>query len=143
MFETINNSEIPLPKELAPNGERLWSYIHVQLHKAWFYAEVDHVIDDFNMPSMYILSSVLQLQNLVNNQSMKLTAVHISAPKHLIGNDCWKMYRLKRIMRGLRKNSSGEEWTTIFEVYDEDKMIYDPPLSATAKLKSIEVVLEF
>ncbi len=68
MFETINNSEIPLPKELAPNGEKLWSYIHVQLHKAWFYAEVEQVIEGFKTHSMYILSSVSQLQSLAANQ---------------------------------------------------------------------------
>lgn len=143
MFETIETSEIPLPKELAPNGEKLWSYIHVQLHKAWFYAEVEHVFEGLNAHSMYILSSVSQLESLASNPSTKLTAVHISAPKHLIGNDCWRMYRLRRVLRGLKKNRGNESWITIFEIYDEEKMIYDPPLATTDKLKNIEVVLEF
>lgn len=143
MFETINNSEIPLPKELAPNGERLWSYIHLQLHKVWFYAEVEHVADDFKCQSMYILSSLAQLQKLAIDPALNLTAVHVSTPKNLNNDDCWKMFRLKRILRGDRRNSRGKLWTTIYEVYGEGKVIYDPPLSATDQLKNIEVVLDF
>ena len=143
MFETVSHSEIPLPKELAPNGERLWSYIHVQLHTPWFYAEAEHLEEDFTSHSMYILSSVTQLQHLAHNTAIKLTAVHVLTPKYINDSDCWEMYRVKRIMRGRRKRSQGESWTTIFEVYGEGRMIYDPPLPAKEKLKDIEMVLEF
>jgi len=42
-----------------------------------------------------------------------------------------------------KKSGNGKSWTTIFEVYGEEEMIYDPPLATTDKLKNIEVVLEF
>lgn len=143
MFETVSHSEIPLPKELAPNGERLWSYIHVQLHTPWFYAETTHLAEDFESHSMFILSSVAQLQHLADNPEVKLTAVHVLAPKNLNNDDCWRMYRLKRIMRGRRKRHQSESWTMIFEIYGEGGMIYDPPLGLAEKLKEIEILLEF
>lgn len=143
MFETVSHSEIPLPKELAPNGERLWSYVHVQLHTPWFYAEAEHLEEGCNSHSMYILSSVAQVQHLADNPAIKLTAVHVSTPKYINNSDCWKMYRVKRILRGRKKGHLVELWTTVFEVYGEGNMIYYPPLHAKEKLKDIEILLEF
>lgn len=142
MFETWGNSEIPLPKELAPNGEKLWSYVHVQLQVPWFYVEVEHRDEDLKWASTYFLSSVAQLQGLVTDSAIVITAVHVVMPKHLNQSDCWQMQRLKRIMRGRRKTPEGTQQISIYVLYDE-RQVYDPALQSHEKLEHIELLFEF
>lgn len=141
MFETWGNSEIPLPKELAPNGEKLWSYVHVQLQASWFYVEVEHRDQDLRWASTYFLSSLAQIQSLANDAAIVITAVHVVMPKHLNQSDCWQMQRLKRIMRGHSKTSEGAKQITIYVLYDE-RQVYDPTLQPHEKLEHIELLFE-
>jgi len=56
-----------------------------------------------SLTSMYILSSIFQLESLASKPSLKLTALHNFSSKASYRKWLWRMYRLKRILKGLKK----------------------------------------
>jgi len=143
MFETWGNSEIPLPKELAPNDEKLWGYVHVQLQVAWFYVEIESETEGLKLSSAYLLSSIAQIQSLANDSDVVIMAAHVVVPKHLNQGECWKMYRLKRIMSGIKKRGTRRSKSTLFQLHEDGRIIHDPPLHPNEALENVEVLLEF
>jgi hypothetical protein len=99
MFETFEHAEIPMPPSLCPNGERLWSYAHLDIHAPWFYVEYAQDLGEVTTSSMYLLGNIDQLCEIAGWAGDVLVEVKVITPKHLNHTKGWQMDTLKQVIK--------------------------------------------
>jgi hypothetical protein len=141
MFATVESAEIHFASP-SPNGNRFWSYAHIDLHTPWFY--VEYLVNDgaVKVSSMLLLSTVDQLINFSSRPDMHLTQVHLISPGYLNNTGSWQMSALKEVIRAIQKVSGIEVPITIYRLDDGRELIYGL-ISKRNKLRNRRVVFPF
>jgi len=120
MFETFDNAEIPLPKALAENGERLWTYAHLNLNTPWFYVQY-HVLSNESTFNAVLLFSLLdQLKSLISQPGVVVKNAYVVTPGYVNKSDMWQMDLINEIRTGLVM----QEMVTIYDLKDGRKYYY-------------------
>jgi hypothetical protein len=120
MFETFDNAEIPLPKALAENGERLWTYAHLNLNTPWFYFQYQVVSEESTFNAVLLFSLLDQLKSLINEPDVIVKNAYVVTPGYVNKSDLWQMDLLNEIRTGL----AVQERVTIYELRDGRKYYY-------------------
>lgn len=142
MFETHNNAELFLPKALAPNGERLWSYVGMHVHVPWFYIEyaVDH--ENMKLRTVLFLSSVEQLKSLTEQENIEITQAHVVTPGYVNKTGTWKMDRLKQVVQATNNLGETEFPVSIYVLMNGKEIIFGSS-DGKSMPKHREVILTF
>jgi hypothetical protein len=140
MFETYNQAEIPIPKELSLNGERLWHYVQLHIHFPWLYVEyaIDH--EDYKSKSILFLTTNDQLQELVDRSDIEITQVHVVTPGYVNKTSVWQMDQLKKVMTASITKDRQREPVTIYVLCNDQEIIYGPNGVTEEKPKNLTTV---
>lgn len=139
MFETFESAEIFLPKELSPNGERLWSYAQISIHAPWFYVEYEIDYGDWKPKSILLLNTLDQLEELSSRPDIKITQAHVVTPGYVNNSNDWHMDRLRQVLRATRKIKGNEMAVTIY-VLSDGRKFSDSPINEKSKLTNQEII---
>jgi hypothetical protein len=98
MFETVDYAELPIPKGLFEDGERLWQFVIMRLHVCWFYVIYETTaLDDCEVSHIILLQNVNDLVEFSSVKEFKLIEAYLVSPKYINKKGNWKMEPLKEI----------------------------------------------
>lgn len=105
MFETHDETELPIPPGLGDPGERMWPYIVRRLFVPWLHVVRRVAFEENGVPcalqEMLFLTRVGQLQQLQETSDIEIVAVDLVSPGHLNGTHHWKFEPLAEIWEGI------------------------------------------
>lgn len=108
MFETVESAEISIPPIFGNEGARFWAYVRLRLHMPWFYATYEFEFEDGKtLRHMLFLSKVEHLQQMVQDQDIEISEVHIVLPGHMSGKRKWTMELLAEVWEGIEPETEG------------------------------------
>lgn len=140
MFETCDHAEIPIPKELSLNGERLWHYVQLHIHFPWLYVEYAIDYEDYKSKSILFLTTNDQLQELVDRSDIEITQVHVVTPGYVNKTNVWQMDQLKKVMTASITKGRFREPVTIYLLCNGKELIYSPNGVTVVKPKNLKTV---
>ena len=133
MFHTIPESELPIPRELAENGERLWQWVEFGLYAPYFLVtiEVGTEIGSTKLCSKrrLMLSRIEQLESLITQQDnfVRIRNLSMLSPCPLHGKEDYRFVQIDEIWESNRAQgymfiSTNGERIKHPEFNGEDKM---------------------
>lgn len=140
MFETYDDSEIPIPAGLALNGERLWRYAQINTQIPWFY--VEYLVDygDLKSKSVLLIANNEQLEILANRTDIEITQAHVVTPGYVNKTEDWQMNKLKQVFRATRRIGRNKIPVTIYVLSDGREMVYSTDTNEKAQLEDCKTV---
>lgn len=107
MFHTSSEAELPVPLALAPNGERVWSWVELGLKLHYYFVTVRITDDDdMTLERHLIFSDLRSLQELVANPPahVHLQRVDLLSPGYMNGSSGYQLAQLSEVWQ-----ASGEQ----------------------------------
>ena len=134
MFHTIPESELPIPSELAKNGERLWQWVEFGVYAPYFLVTIE--VSTENGPAMLcskrrlMLSRIEQLESLINQQDnfVRIRNLSMLSPSPARGKEDYRFSQIDEVWESSRGQgymfvSTSGESIKYPEFDSKDKMI--------------------
>lgn len=109
MFITHSSAQVPIPVGLRPEGECVWNYVSVRMHKPWLHVVYEPVAakDEHPWRGILFLFSPEQLLELAS-QPVRIIEINVVSPGYLNGTERWQMEPLSEIRVGIDPNQEGQ-----------------------------------
>lgn len=107
MLHTSPEAELPVPSALAPNGERVWSWVELGLKLPYYLVTVLFTDDDdVKLERHLIFSDLSAIQELVANPPahVHLQRVDLLSPGYMNGSSGYQLAQLSEVWQ-----ASGEQ----------------------------------
>lgn len=103
MFHTIPEAELPIPKALAENGERLWQWVEFGLHAPYFLATIEVSsgtgAENLRFKRHLLVSKIGQLESLVREYASqtRIRSLSILNPCHSQDKDDYSFAHIDEV----------------------------------------------
>lgn len=115
MFHTFDHAKIFLP--YSEPEESAWAYVELMSTSEWFFADCRIIQDGINVGISYLLSSPIQLKELIADPDVLIIGVYVVSPPHMNKTSSWKMDQVSRISRAnVRAKHDQQEEVDIYEL---------------------------
>lgn len=119
MFQTFDHAKITLP--LSNRDESAWAYAELMVNAHWFFADCQIMEDDICIRTSYILSNLVQLNELRANQNVAFKGIYVVSPPHMNSTDSWKMDLVVQVSTGVAIEDDYKMKIEIYELHNGGK----------------------
>jgi hypothetical protein len=95
MFQTFDHAKILLPYSDSDGGA--WAYVELMINAEWFFADCHITEDNIKIRTSYLLSSPIQLNELITDPNVSIIGVYVASPPYINNTGSWKMDQVLRI----------------------------------------------
>lgn len=120
MFETVADSEVPLPDFSRDKNHRYWQYVKTSSHSFWFYLVTT---DNSLISDIYFVRDVPSLCNFISSESINIIEIYIAYRDLENNGGAWKMELLKEIYLANEPGLDYEQDAHIFVLKDNIRYV--------------------
>jgi|APLak6261660231_1056022.scaffolds.fasta_scaffold46617_2 hypothetical protein len=134
MIITYQQAEIPYIFDA--DGERLWTYAHMNLIIPWFFIHYEKEVDDQIIGCQIMLFKVGQIEQLTLDPTVLVKSIYLVSPGYVNQTNEWSMDIIKSLSIGTDENGTLEQSIARYELAN-CKFYYYPEISSQTSYKKI------
>lgn len=122
MFHTVPEAEFPIPRGLAPNGERSWRWVEFALQIPYFLLSMRFTEGEYETDRHMILSQLEDILQLAENQgsNFKILELQLLSPGYMNGAEGYRLGKIKEIW-----SQKDDLHSSVFVMQDGTRLCYD------------------